>query len=334
MTPGVIGLADGLAILTHYLAIFAAVALGCNAAVALARRRNWRGIVVLLAAGALPAVIAGYFLFFQIESRPNQFAGFPGFAELGMLLLVKMFLATPAEGLPDTTLTLFRFIFFASPVLILLIVAGLIRRLFRDRDGSSVLGLALQVVAVHILGLMLLSYLSDKTIQQPRYLAIIWPFTVFVLAKSALWFTTRSSGIGAGWAVPVLLIGVQAGRVLLALTDSPGQPWRRIAQSAERAGPTSLLIVDRGFGRAVPGAIVYSASPRTQLWIVSPDDLEQARTEDLISPFSELHVALSLNDATSNKVKNWLSRLKATSSFVEQETKIDNHRHLIRSGDE
>ena len=275
---------------------------------------------------------AGYFLFFQIGSRPNQFAGFPGFFELGMLLFVKMFLSMPAEGPPDTALTLFRFIFFATPVLILLIVAGLVHRLFRDRDGRPVLGLALQVIVAHIMGLMVLAYLSDKGLHSPRYLAIIWPFTVVVLAKSALWFTTRPSRMGPGWAVPVLLIGLQAGQVLLALTDSPGQPWRRIVQSAEKAGQTSLLIVNRGFGRAVPGAIVYSAAPRTHLWIVSPDDLEQEGSEALISPFRELHVALSLQTETRDKIENWLSRLKATSSFVEQESKMENHRYLIRSG--
>ena len=75
--------------------------------------------------------------------------------------------------------------------------ADAMKSLFRDRDGTPVL--ALQVVVVHILGLMLLSCLSDKTIQQPRYLAIIWPFAVVVLAKSAWWFTTRSSGVGPGW---------------------------------------------------------------------------------------------------------------------------------------
>jgi len=115
-------------------------------------------------------------------------------------------------------------------------------------------------------------------------------------------------------------------------TDSPGQPWRRIVQSAEKAGQTSLLIVNRGFGRAVPGAIVYSAAPRTHLWIVSPDDLEQEGSEALISPFRELHVALSLQTETRDKIENWLSRLKATSSFVEQERKMENHRYLIRSG--
>ena len=332
--PGVIGLATGLAILTHYLASFAAAVVGCHALVALARRRNWRDIVVMLAAGAVPAVIACYFLFFQFGSRPNQFAGFPGFSEMGMQLFLKIFITTPVEGPPDTTLSLFRFIFFTLPVLILLILAGLVHRLFRDRDGRPVLGLALQVIVVHIMGLMVLAYLSDKTIHQARYLAVIWPFTVLVLAKSALWFTTRSSGMGPGWAVPVLLIGVQAGQVLLALTDSPGQPWRRIVQSAERAGQTSLLIVDRGFGRPVPGAIVYSAAPRTQLWIVSPDDLEQARNEALLGPFSDLHIALSFNSVTRDKVESWLSRLKATSSFAERASKIAQHRHLIRSGEE
>ena len=82
----------------------------------------------------------------------------------------------------------------------------------------------------------------------------------------------------------------------------------------------------------MPGAIVYSAAPRTHLWIVSPDDLEQEGSEALISPFRELHVALSLQTETRDKIENWLSRLKATSSFVEQESKMENHRYLIRSG--
>ncbi len=81
----------------------------------------------------------------------------------------------------------------------------------------------------------------------------------------------------------------------------------------------------------MPGSIVYAAAPGTQLWVVSPDDLERARTEVLLSPFSELHIVLSFKNVTREKVENWVSRLKATSSFVEQESKIEYHRHLIRN---
>ncbi len=80
--------------------------------------------------------------------------------------------------------------------------------------------------------------------------------------------------------------------------------------------------------------MAFPGVPKTYHWIVKPDDLAAAPTEDLLSSYNELHIALSWNDMAREEIEDWLRRLKATSSFVEQESKIADHRHLIRSADE
>ena len=333
LLPAVIGLTTGLAFLTHYLASLAAGVLVFNSLCLLGRRRKWQCIAALLAAGFVPVVIAGYFVLYGAGSGPGHLRAFPGMLELTIVLLVKMLVFVPGEGPPNAGLALFRLILFTTPGLALLIGAALIHRFRRERGQLWVLGLALQAVVVHIAGLMFLSYVTDKTLEAPRYLSIVWPFTAFVLAKGALWFSSDQPARRLGWVVPVLLIGVQVGQLLLALTDSPGQPWVKIARAAETSSRQPLLIMDGTWGRG-SGAMILSAAPQTCLWIVTPDDLAAAPTKDLLSSYNELHMALSWNNMARGKMENWLSRLKATSSFVEEESKIADHRHLIRSGDE
>lgn len=333
LLPGVIGLTAGLAILTHYLAGLAAGVLVFNSLWLLGRRRNWSCIAAQLAAGFVPVAIAGYFVLHGAGSGPGHLRAFPGLLELTLVLLVKMLVFVPGEGPPNADLVLFRLILLVTPGLVLLIGAALIHRLRREGGQRWVLGLALQAVFVHIAGLMFLSYVTDKTLEAPRYLSIVWPFTAFVLAKGALWFSSGQRALRLGWAVPVFLIGVQISQLFLALRDSPGQRWAEIARAADTSARKPLLIIDGTWGRG-SGAVAFSGVPKTYHWIVKPDDLAAAPTEDLLSSYNELHIALSWNDMAREEIEDWLRRLKATSSFVEQESKIADHRHLIRSADE
>ncbi len=330
LTSAMVGLLASLAVLTHYLAAFAVAVLGCRALARLFRGRDWWSMVVMLVCGAAPVAIAGYFILFQLGSRPHQFVGFPGFLELATLLLVKTLMAVPGEGPPDTSLVFLRLILFFSPVLVLLLAGGLIHRWWRDPDRFPVLALALQVVVSQLVGLMVLAYLSGKTLHEPRYLAIIWPFMALTLAKGALWFTRSPSFGRLGWAVPLLLVGFQSSLVLLAVTDSPGQSWRRIAQAAESSARPSLLMVDKGWGRAAPGAVALSTDPETWVWVVSPEQLAEASTEGLLAPYGELHVALSWKPETRDQIQTWLSGLESRFSFVEQESSLADHRHFSR----
>ncbi len=202
LLPAVIGLTTGLAFLTHYLGILAAGVLVFNSLYLLGRRRKWRCIAALLATGSLPAVIGGYFVLHGVGSAPGHLRAFPGALELAIGLLVKMLVFVPAEGPPNAGLALFRLILFITPGLALLIGAALIVRLRRERGQRWVLGLALQAVAVYIVALVSVSYVTDKSVEMPRYLSIVWPFTAFLLVKGALWVQLRSTSekIGLGGA--------------------------------------------------------------------------------------------------------------------------------------
>lgn len=320
----VVGIGTGLALLTHYLAAVPATVLGFTALALLAKRRDWRSLAVLCACAVVPVLIAGWFLLGQLDARGGyEPLAFPGFAPLLWQMAVSLFLLTPSEWLPMPEAG-YSMLSTGATTAAALFGAAILAA--RKRDFMK-LWLPIIIVVSHVVGLALQQWASGAPLTFPRYLAIVWPFTALVLAQGALWYRHRIPG---GMAVPVLLVAAYVFQVGLALTSMPGAPFKYIVEAANARSDNAILVVDRGYGRGIPGAIVMAAPAQTRLWIVTPEMLEAAPANILAGDLDEIHFALSIRDSSKEPISRWLDRLPDYAPYSEQETDIVLHRYFTR----
>jgi hypothetical protein len=320
----VVGIGTGLALLTHYLAAVPAAVLGFAALTLLARRRDWRGLAILCASAAVPVLIAGWFLLSQLDARGGyEPLAFPGFAAVLWQMAISLFILTPSEWLPVPEAG-YSMLSTAAMTAVALFAAAILA--VRKRDFMK-LWLPIIIVVSHVVGLTLQQWVSGASLTFPRYLAIVWPFTAIVLAHGALWYRRRIPG---GMAVPALLVAVYVFQVGLALIAMPGAPFKYIVEDAIARPGNTILLVDRGYGRGIPGAIVLAAPVESRLWVVTPEQLEAAPASVLPDGFDEIHFALSINESSKEPISRWLDRFPDRAPYVEQDTDIFLHRYFAR----
>lgn len=322
-----VGLACGLAVMTHYMALFAAAALAGIVFLNLVKNRRWPAASALVLTGTPAVLVAIYFLYRQIHRGAGHFAEFSGPLSLSGKVLFGLFAVPPNESLPPTGAILV----LLSAALSALIVACAVARLLREPGERAAIGLPLLLIAVHIGGLVVLSFVKGMAIDSPRYMSLVWPFAALTLAHGTrflLW--PGRAAYSVRLALPILLIAANTGIMIACLADSPGANWGRIARAAGQAPDGALLVVDAGYRRGTPAAIALSAPPAVQLWIVTPDRLSAADPQAIAGRYHRLDVALSYRRESREAIGRWFETFARTANWDEQETGIPGYRRFVK----
>ena len=321
-----VGLVCGLAPLTHYLSGFVAPVVALTGMVLLLRLRRLGAAAILGAAALLPAIAAGYFAITQHNSGYYHWAFNSGLIELFLHQLQNMLLYEDPE-IPVSGQVLA--IVLGGIILTLVALVGAVTRYRRMTGQFWIVVYPALLVGVHLSGIIGLSLYMNQGLISARFTALIWPFIAMLKAAGILWLA-RSDRASWRMALPALLIVVQASILTAMLVDRSVGPWRRGDDIPASSRGSALLIVDLGFGRGTPGAVVLSAHPETRIWVVGMERLGQEGAIDIASSYKELHVALSPRTVSDENYDiETLPKFPLFRSYAEQQTENPYHRYFI-----
>jgi 4-amino-4-deoxy-L-arabinose transferase-like glycosyltransferase len=293
-----IGLTAGLAVLANYLAALIGGGIVAVALVTSAARRQWREIAILVLGSGLPVAIAAYFFIYQVGTRPDYLTGFAGVFTTFGRLIARMFFYVPAEIPPKLWHIILLYPFVGIALL------GGVMVVVRRTHGVRVVALAGGLLVAHLIGLVVLSALSDKTLAEARYVALAAPFLAAVLTLGIHRVAQASHTKPVLATLPYLMIAAHL-VVTMKLDLGPGvQEWTRIARRAAATAPAeTLLVIDRGYGRGVPAAIALSAAPGTRILIAGISELGKSEVQRRIASNRHVHLAISYKSKIEGRIQ-------------------------------
>jgi hypothetical protein len=285
------GALAALAVLANYLAAIPSALLGLWIMVRGLARRDWRMMSYFVLGAAVPLLASLWMLSGQLGSRPGAWAGFAGLPLLGETSLLTLKQLAPYDFFSPLLNT------YGGPVSLGMVslavalgtvfvppVAGSDRKAFR---------LLLVLLAFgNITGLVLAGALTDKSLTYNRFTYAAIPFLA-CLAAFGCGRRFRQWRVGLLLALPILLLQIfWIYEVQVQLKSA--QEWRTLADFAagRLPGDDTLLLIDAGHGRGVPGAMIYELAAGAKVRLVTGrTDPEQLYRE--IRPYRYLFMIMS-----------------------------------------
>lgn len=256
----------GLAFGTHYLALFPVVG------ILLWHLFNQWSKSTFLA--TVPIILAGFIallgiipLLLQIDQRPHQFAGFPGFYQVFSALILMNILVFYSPMITSSALLRF------SSCLISVLMGISSAQLLKSWPNCNrkFLLLMLLFATTPTFGLLLLDVSFNKNLHSYRYLIFATPAITVVLSYGIvnLIFSKRRIGVFLlGTLLVFQLTGINWGKENTPIYE--GSNMRSIAKAIKKFSSSShLVVIGAGYGRGHPGTVIYELDPATMLIILN-----------------------------------------------------------------
>lgn len=160
-------------------------------------------------------------------------------------------------------------------ICIILIFGGIWSVLRREALWQKRLGLlALSVAGMTYIGPLMIGIFLDTDTPHLRYVIFQQPFLVILMVfgiHAILRLLPQPQNKQISWLKYTVLLPLPLLQIMITTSTLYAAPvresWRNIAALTE-VEDISLLMIDRGYGRGTPSAMVYELDPQRHVWII------------------------------------------------------------------